>query len=46
MKTCILFMSDIYGGAAIASYRVHQGLLRAGCNCRMIVGYRGTRPCS
>ncbi len=41
MKTCILGMSDIYGGAAIASYRVHQGLLKAGVDSRMIVGYRG-----
>ena len=43
MKTCILGMSDIYGGAAIASYRDHQGLLRAGCNSPMIVGYRRTQ---
>ena len=41
MRTCILGMSDIYGVAAIASYRGHQGLLRDGCNSRMIVGYRG-----
>ncbi|MCX7593413.1 MAG: glycosyltransferase family 4 protein [Fischerella sp.] len=34
--------SDIIGGAAIAAYRLHQGLLAAGMNSRLLVGVAKT----
>lgn len=42
MKPLIVGMSDVYGGAAIASYRLHQGLRQSGHDSRMLVGYRGS----
>jgi glycosyltransferase involved in cell wall biosynthesis len=38
----ILSTSDIYGGAARASYRLHQGLQRAGASSNMLVQYKLT----
>ncbi len=37
MKIAIISTDDIYGGAAIAAYRLHQALLKAGAESCMIV---------
>jgi glycosyltransferase involved in cell wall biosynthesis len=38
MKVLHINQSDIAGGAAIAGYRLHQGLLLQGINSRLLVG--------
>ncbi|MEH2163388.1 MAG: glycosyltransferase family 4 protein [Nostoc sp.] len=38
MKVLHINQSDIGGGAAIAGYRLHQGLLAQGINSRLLVG--------
>jgi len=38
MKVLQINQSDIAGGAAIAGYRLHQGLLAQGINSRLLVG--------
>ncbi|MEH1863694.1 MAG: glycosyltransferase family 4 protein [Nostoc sp.] len=38
MKVLHINQSDISGGAAIAGYRLHQGLLDQGVNSRLLVG--------
>ena len=38
MKTLIINQSDTSGGAAIAGYRLHQGLLAQGIDSRLLVG--------
>jgi glycosyltransferase involved in cell wall biosynthesis len=35
--------SDIFGGAAIAGYRLHQGLLQQGINSKLLVGDKKTK---
>ena len=37
MKIAIVSTDDIYGGAAIAAYRLHQALLAAGAESKMVV---------
>jgi glycosyltransferase involved in cell wall biosynthesis/ubiquinone/menaquinone biosynthesis C-methylase UbiE len=37
MKIAIVSTDDIYGGAAIAAYRLHQALLKAGAESTMVV---------
>ncbi|KAM3094367.1 glycosyltransferase family 4 protein [Phormidesmis sp. 146-35] len=39
MNVLQINQSDISGGAAIASYRLHQGLLRQGIESRLLVGH-------
>ncbi len=41
MNILTISMSDLYGGAAIASYRLHDQLRRQGCTSHMLVGYVG-----
>ena len=43
MKILQISFSDIEGGAAIASFRLHQGLLSAGVQSKMLVVSRKTR---
>ncbi|GAP97600.1 glycosyltransferase family 4 protein [Leptolyngbya sp. NIES-2104] len=38
MKVLHLNFSDVYGGAAIAGYRLHQGLLAQGIDSKLLVG--------
>ena len=38
MNVLHINQSDLYGGAGIAGYRLHQGLLAQGVNSRLIVG--------
>jgi hypothetical protein len=38
MKVLHINQSDISGGAAIAGYRLHQGLLEQGIDSKMLVG--------
>ena len=42
MKILHINQSDIEGGAAIAGYRLHQGLLAQGINSRMLVSTKQT----
>ncbi|MBW4481631.1 MAG: glycosyltransferase family 4 protein [Tildeniella torsiva UHER 1998/13D] len=42
MKVLHINQSDIKGGAAIAGYRLHQGLLQHGINSRLLVGQKQT----
>ncbi len=42
MNILTISTSDLYGGAAIASYRLHQALKREGHVSRMLVGYRAS----
>lgn len=42
MKVLHINQSDILGGAAIAGYRLHQGLLSQGVESRLLVGEVGT----
>jgi glycosyltransferase involved in cell wall biosynthesis len=42
VSVLILSTSDIYGGAARASYRLHQGLQTAGISSKMLVQYKLT----
>lgn len=42
MKVLHINQSDISGGAAIAGYRLHQGLLQKGLDSRALVGYTAT----
>jgi glycosyltransferase involved in cell wall biosynthesis len=42
MNVVHINQSDISGGAAIAGYRLHQGLLNAGVNSRLLVGNQHT----
>ncbi|MBD1845988.1 glycosyltransferase family 4 protein [Cyanobacteria bacterium FACHB-63] len=38
MRVLHINQSDIFGGAAIAGYRLHQGLLQQGIDSRLLVG--------
>jgi glycosyltransferase involved in cell wall biosynthesis len=40
VKSIILNTYDQVGGAAIAAYRLHRGLLQAGVSSQMVVGYK------
>lgn len=42
MKVLHINQSDIGGGAAIAGYRIHQGLLKQGIESKLLVGRRQT----
>jgi glycosyltransferase involved in cell wall biosynthesis len=42
MNVLHINQSDIQGGASIAGYRLHQGLLALGVSSRMLVGYPQT----
>jgi glycosyltransferase involved in cell wall biosynthesis len=42
MKILHINQSDIDGGAAIAGYRLHQGLLSKGIQSRQLVGHKST----
>ncbi|OLP18615.1 glycosyl transferase [Leptolyngbya sp. 'hensonii'] len=42
MQVLHISQSDIAGGAAIAAYRLHQGLLTQDCESRMLVGVART----
>ncbi|NJR57005.1 MAG: glycosyltransferase [Acaryochloris sp. CRU_2_0] len=42
MKVLHINQSDIGGGAAIAGYRLHQGLLAQGIHSRQLVGHKET----
>jgi glycosyltransferase involved in cell wall biosynthesis len=42
MKVLHINQSDIDGGAAIAGYRLHQGLLTKGIQSRQLVGHKST----
>lgn len=42
MKVLHVNQSDIFGGAAIAGYRLHQGLLAQGIDSRLLVGHAVT----
>jgi hypothetical protein len=39
MKILHINQSDISGGAAIAGYRLHQGLLEQGIDSKLLVGF-------
>lgn len=43
MNVLHINQSDISGGAAIAGYRLHQGLLAQGINSNLLVGYPHTQ---
>jgi glycosyltransferase involved in cell wall biosynthesis len=43
MKVLHINQSDKSGGAAIAGYRLHQGLLAQGIDSRLLVGIRNTK---
>jgi glycosyltransferase involved in cell wall biosynthesis len=43
MRVLHINQSDIHGGAAIAGYRLHQGLLTQGIDSRLLVGRVDTR---
>ncbi|MGK7952766.1 MAG: glycosyltransferase family 4 protein [Xenococcaceae cyanobacterium] len=43
MKVLQINQSDTLGGAAIAGYRLHQGLLEQGIDSRLLVGTRQTK---
>ena len=39
MRVLQINQSDVTGGAAIAAYRLHQGLLRQGIGSKLLVGH-------
>jgi glycosyltransferase involved in cell wall biosynthesis len=46
MKIVQVSTNDIRGGAARAAYRLHQGLLQIGQDCRMLVRYKDSTDAS
>ena len=40
MKVAVLNTYDIQGGAAIATYRLHKGLIKVGIDSKMLVQYK------
>ncbi|MEM8805217.1 MAG: glycosyltransferase family 4 protein [Cyanobacteria bacterium P01_G01_bin.38] len=43
MKALLINQSDISGGAAIAGYRLHRGLIAHGVHSRLMVGFKKTQ---
>jgi len=44
MRVLQINQSDVTGGAAIAAYRLHQGLLRQGIGSKLLVGHVQSFP--
>ena len=42
MKVLHLSFSDIFGGAALAAYRIHNSLIMNNINSKMWVNYKGS----